>query len=790
MERSSYLARLVLMTLKAAGVFLAAAWVAPAQTNFTYYFAHIAAADVWRTSFTYVNGSTQTVTCHTSFFSDSGTPLALSFGGSAMSSTNDTIPAGGVARRQTDAQPGLPVVTGWAQATCSGPVKASSLFRRFNGSIPLAEASVIAMTAPSTTFVTYTDQFTGVAFANPSSTTATVTLTARDLTGAVIATKSVMLAASAHTSQNVGPLLGLTTFQGSLTISSSAPIVSLSLNAEASPIFSSLPPGQPDFTSGGPVTYDFAQIAANDVWRTTFTFVNAGAAAVTCTTSFFSDSGNPLSLSFGGIAVTSTTDLIPAGGTARRQTDSQPTQPLVTGWAMAACTGPVKASSLFRSFNGSTPSGEASVIAMNAPASRFITYADQTTGVAYANPSSSPAKITFTAEDSSGKMVATASVTLAPGAHGSQNLGPLFGVAGFQGSVTITSPEPIVSLSLNAEASPSFSSLPPGEGASFEIYGAWSCSNDACTWRTVRDLTNFDKANHWMIDRGDGSGVPSVNVVVLCFVQPMKLLNLTNDSETANGVPVGMTPAIVSYFTSHNVRVMLSIGGSTYTTFWDQALSTNATQLGINAANLAKAMGVGIEIDYENDTNPNLTGLQNFITAYRSVLPYDATGSNPAARLTIDLAAGDRSLDAINRMAATSWLTAADPVLDYANATVPNGQPAAADAQANWIEHVAGRTNINPPIPPVAPAKVTVAVRVVLGSTAQPECNNFSASLQNSTGSFVAGTPPAGAGASPGFLGYMFWGVEAQAPATCEGGVGAGARNYNIRVPMPPLRQQ
>ena len=39
---------------------------------------------------------------------------------------------------------------------------------------------------------------------------------------------------------------------------------------------------------------------------------------------------------------------------------------------------------------------------------------------------------------------------------------------------------------------------------------------------------------------------------------------------------IPMTSAIVNYFTSHNVRVMLSIGGSTYTGAWDQALTTNA----------------------------------------------------------------------------------------------------------------------------------------------------------------------------------------------------------------------
>ncbi|HYW42368.1 MAG TPA: hypothetical protein VE959_05900 [Bryobacteraceae bacterium] len=763
------------------------------QTTLSYYFAHIAAADVWRTTFTYVNASTQTVTCNTSFFSDSGAPLTLSFNGSSVSSTSDTIPAGGTARRQTDAQPNLPGVTGWAAANCTGPVKASSLFRRYNGTVPQAEASVIAMTYPASQFVTYADQLTGVAYANPGQTAATVTFTARDQTGTMIASKSIALAGGSHGAQNLGPLFGVASFQGSVTITATSPIVSLSLNAEASPIISSLPPGQPDNSSPvSPATYYFAHIAAADVWRTTFTYVNAGSQPVTCNTSFFSDTGTALPLSFGGVAVTSTSDAIAAGGTARRQTDAQPNLPVVTGWAVSNCSGPVKASSLFRRYNGSVPVAEASVIAMNATASRFITYADQTTGVAYANPSANPAKITFSAQDTGGAAVATASLTLAAGAHGAQNMGPLLGVSSFQGSITITSLQPIVSLSLNAEASPSFSSLPAGEGAAFEIYGAWHCSSDSCTWRTVRDMTDFDKKNHWMIDRGDGSGLPSVNLVVLSFVQPVKLLNLTSDSETVNGIPIGMNSAILNYFTSHNVRVMLSVGGATYTTFWDQALTTNATQLGVNAANAAKALGVGIEIDYENDTSPNLAGLQDFITAYRSVLPYDATGANPAARLTIDLAAGDRSLVAICRKATSDWLTGSNPVLDYANATVPNGQPAASDAESNWQEHVSGRTNVTPPIVPLAPARVTVAVRVVIGSTAQPECNNFNTSLQSTTGIFLQTIVPDSnpAGVSPGMLGYMFWGVEAQDPATCEGGAGVGARNYNIRVPMPPLRQQ
>jgi hypothetical protein len=321
-----------------------------------------------------------------------------------------------------------------------------------------------------------------------------------------------------------------------------------------------------------------------------------------------------------------------------------------------------------------------------------------------------------------------------------------------------------------------------------QIYGAWHCSNDHCSWATVRDMTDFDNKNHWVIDRGDGSGLPSVNLVILSFVQPMKLLNLTSDPETVNGIPIGMNSAVVSYFTSHKVRVMLSVGGSTYTSFWDQALSTNAKQLGINAAHTAKALGVGIEIDYENDANPNLAALQDFINAYRSILPYNRTGDNPAARLTIDLAAGDRSLIPLCQKATSDWLNPVNPVLDYANATVPNGQPTASVAESNWREHIRGLSQHS--IPPLAPAKLTGSVRLVIGRNPEPECTNFSASLQKKTGNFVQTVAPSGAGTTRGMLGYMFWGAESQSPQTCEGGVGVGAKTYKIPVPMPALRQQ
>ena len=342
-------------------------------------------------------------------------------------------------------------------------------------------------------------------------------------------------------------------------------------------------------------------------------------------------------------------------------------------------------------------------------------------------------------------------------------------------------------------ATPSASAAP----TPISVYGAWHCGNDACTWASVRDMNDFNIKNRWLIDRGDGSGLPSVNLVVLSFVQPLKLLNKTTDAQTLNGIPRGMDLNVVNYFKSKGVRVMLSIGGITYVDAWNQALAANPTQLGLNAADAARTLGVGIEIDYEENTSPNLTGLQAFINAYRSQLPYDTTGSNHAARLTIDLAAGDRWLIALTRKATADWLNTTTPVLDYANAMVPSRQPnGAATAQADWQEHIDGKTQYSPPIPPLAAAKFTGGLYIVTGQSPAPECTNFNNSLQKSTGNYVQ-TVATKTGVTNGMLGYMFWASECPStrricttpPNTCEGGVGVGAKTYNIPIPMPALRQ-
>ena len=328
-----------------------------------------------------------------------------------------------------------------------------------------------------------------------------------------------------------------------------------------------------------------------------------------------------------------------------------------------------------------------------------------------------------------------------------------------------------------------------------QVYGLWHCYTDACSWASVPNMTTFDTNNHWIIDRSmDNTYHPSVNVVVLSFVDPVKLMNLTSDSGDVKGIPIGMNTAVINYFQSRGIRVMMSIGGFSYISHWTKALKGNPTQLGINAANAAKQFNVGMEIDYEKSSGPNLTGLQQFVSAYRSVIPYDATGANYAARLTIDLGNDDLYLTALANYAATNWLNPSKPVLDYANAMVASQSTSVSSLETGWQQHVQGTGSV----PAVAPARLTGSLWAV-GNSPSPNCiGPFASSDQESGYNFVSTIPASGSGTSSGMLGYMFWGGGCQGngtvctypPDTCQVGMGGGATTFNIPTGTFALRQQ
>ncbi len=211
----------------------------------SYYFSHLAFGGGWQMTLTYINYSPDTVTCLTTFYSNTGATLPVPFTQQPVSTRTDTLTAGQSFHDETVASASAAVSQGWAQTACTAPIMASLLFRFYNSSgTPTGEASVNAETAPTTKFVTFAQTATGVAYANPSvSQSATVTFTVFSASGTSLGSTEVQLGPLSHGSSNLGPLLNLQSFTGMVEITSTVPIISLSLNAEAFPVFSSLPPG-------------------------------------------------------------------------------------------------------------------------------------------------------------------------------------------------------------------------------------------------------------------------------------------------------------------------------------------------------------------------------------------------------------------------------------------------------------------------------------------------------------------------------------------------------------------
>jgi hypothetical protein len=210
-----------------------------------YYFSDLVFGGGYQTTLTYVNYSPQTVTCVTNFYFDTGAPMLVPFGSGTASTRTDVLQPGQSIHDQTLANLNAANTEGWGQASCNGALQASLLYRLYNAAgVPVGEASVNAETAPTTKFVTFAQTATGIAYANPSTTqSAIITIDVNNTAGTMLASTTISLAPLAHGSANVGPLLGLQSFSGFVELTSTVPIISLSVNAEAFPVFSSLPPG-------------------------------------------------------------------------------------------------------------------------------------------------------------------------------------------------------------------------------------------------------------------------------------------------------------------------------------------------------------------------------------------------------------------------------------------------------------------------------------------------------------------------------------------------------------------
>jgi len=276
-----------------------------------------------------------------------------------------------------------------------------------------------------------------------------------------------------------------------------------------------------------------------------------------------------------------------------------------------------------------------------------------------------------------------------------------------------------------------------------KLYGLWFCGDDACNWAVEPDLTKAA----WITNRGDGK--PTFNTLIISFLDPLALLQKTNNGQFVNGVPKGITKRVVQFFQSAGINVMLSIGGEEFSSDgkWASALNDPVT-LAKNAATVSQTFGVGIEIDYENDDSAHSAALSQFVQTYRSIIPQNG---NPSNFLTVDMGAGTGYLTGVSLLA-SQWLNASK--INWANAMV-TGSPYGSlnDAAMYWQQHLDGVNWAG--IPPMAPSTLVVSL---YSSSGSPNCHSFQGTVLQAALGWVGQKKARG---------IFFWAGGCPAPNQC-----------------------
>ena len=211
-----------------------------------------------------------------------------------------------------------------------------------------------------------------------------------------------------------------------------------------------------------PTTQQFlGQFAFGGGWYTAVYFTNTTTSAVSFTVNFIADDGNVMNLPVIG---RSTMVSLAAGGTAIVEAPNFGS--LQQGYASAALPTGVTGYGVFRQSVTGIPDQEAVVPLTGEGVSGCTLVWDDTaytTAIAVANPSSSPANVSITIRDSSGSVIGTSSLTLAPRTKTEavlRNLPGLGGVVGNRGSASFaTNGGNIVVLGLRFNGA-AFTSIP------------------------------------------------------------------------------------------------------------------------------------------------------------------------------------------------------------------------------------------------------------------------------------------------------------------------------------------
>jgi hypothetical protein len=313
---------------------------------------------------------------------------------------------------------------------------------------------------------------TGFAAVNPNGVTATLGLKLRDSGGATLAQGSIRLAPGEHIAKFLNQLApnfvlpagfinnGLATLEMTMDQPVSVLALRLTMNQRDDVLLTSTPIADLAKTvPTGPVA--FPQVADGGGYQTTLILMNTSGAVQKGAVSFYGNSGTPLSvrMASASAAASIVAYSIPSGGFLRLVTDGSPTATNV-GWAQlvpdTGNTTPVCAAVF-----GFTQRGilvtETGVPAVTSTTHARI-YVDTTyghnTGIAIANPGSSPIRVTATAywPDGTSQAAAPGTVNLVALGHDARFAGQFItGLGGwFVGVLDLVSSSPFTALTLRS----------------------------------------------------------------------------------------------------------------------------------------------------------------------------------------------------------------------------------------------------------------------------------------------------------------------------------------------------
>jgi len=425
-----------------------------------------------------VNNNSMSITGHVALFSDTGSPLAVSFDGQSPQSAADITLAPGAARQIQLTLDGA-LTVGWMAITYSPSDALTTVILQFrSGAALLSEVGVDPAfgTLAATDFAAETDATlnTGIAIANPSQSAAFVLARLWDPdTGASVTGNVLSLPANGHTARlltelfpNV-PNISQTRAKISLDSCSSPTCnfaggngflaTAIRLNGDQ---FTTIPVSQRS-SGGDPSVHILPQVAFGGPgsglnMKTVLYFTTNVSTGVSGTADIFDNDGNALMASADGAApASSITFTVPGNRVSRIVLSGD--QTLRSGWIRLTLSGSVNliANAVFQTFIGSDLASEASVLESPSINNGLIYAKVQSgvanVGVAFANSQTDANTISLTLFSQDGFVAATRDITLPANGHLAQfvtELFPQLGSSDFDGALSVHSSTPFSALAL------------------------------------------------------------------------------------------------------------------------------------------------------------------------------------------------------------------------------------------------------------------------------------------------------------------------------------------------------